>query len=183
MQIVHLFFYLQVNSVNLEYYLHPPNDLHLTKKRKKNGRCDCTLSLCDWDICSTADTAPCRPALFQIWAPPSSNQTQECFPFPLLHLLDWSQYTAAPGAITDMLRPSVKPLSATYQHTLLYKNFPLCHTASPPLPAKMILELFLVHLRPYERKFDQLVNSCTVVYHQHSVKKTQLQHLIKYLYQ
>lgn len=38
-----------------------------------------------------------------------------------LHLLDWSQYTAAPGAITDMLRPSVKPLSATYQHAALWK--------------------------------------------------------------
>ena len=63
---------------------------------------------------------PGRPALFQSWASPSSNRRQKWFlsfpPSPLC-LLDWSQYTAAPGAITDMLRPSVKPLSATYQHT------------------------------------------------------------------
>ena len=123
------------------------NILHLSKKkkRKRNGRCDCTLSLCDWDICSMADTPPCRPALFQSWASPLFKPQTEMFPLSLLHLLDWSQYTAAPGAITDMLRPSVKPLSATYQHT----NFPLWklaitphHFQSPPLPECMILELF-----------------------------------------
>lgn len=129
---------------------------------------DFTLSLCDWDICSMADTALHRLALFQRWAPPSSNKTQKCFPFPLLHLLNCSQYAAAPGAITDMLRPSVKPLSATYQHTLLSKNVPLCHAASLPLPVKVILALFLVHFKHREKNFDQLENSCTVVRHQNS---------------
>lgn len=47
----------------------------------------------------------------------TADRNVSSFPPFSLHLLDWSQYTAAPGAITDMLRPSVKPLSATYQHT------------------------------------------------------------------
>lgn len=77
-----------------------------------------TLSLCDWDICSTADTPPCRPALFQSWASPSSDCPQKPFLSPCSSISPTRVNThAAPGAITDMLRPSVKPLSATYQHT------------------------------------------------------------------
>lgn len=82
------------------------------------SRSKSTLSLCDWDICSTADTLPCRPALFQSWASPSSDCPQKPFLSPCSSISSTRVNThAAPGAITDMLRPSVKPLSATYQHT------------------------------------------------------------------
>lgn len=112
------------------------NWVHPEKKKEKKAqlwRGDLSLGLGGWDICSIEDTPV--PLAQQS----SRADQQPLQPSTLLFLLRWSQYAAAPAVITDVLRPSGKLLSATYQHTPPWK-LPLCRSPR----SLLFLSLFLL---------------------------------------
>lgn len=138
------------------YRLQPSRLPPAARRNQTSEMCDCVAGLCDSNICSAADTPLRRPALFRRGARPSSDGTLRCYLLLSLPAHPRSSVSstgvnarAAPGAITDMLRPSVKPLSATYQTFFLYRKKEKKRTShqathAPPVPATRDFAILVV---------------------------------------